>query len=235
MRNRHRPTSSPLPTHTGTRDRLRALYQAARHPEDVVISYLSPPGPDCPGPGDLLGLLEELNRIKPVRGGAGLADDPPGKRPESPPGATDLPVFGPGCEGPESHRVDGGDRPTDLWGFRRKTPEMSDPGDRPLYRSKRAERHSSSTHLLHVLRTLGSGPAEWQAGRVQTLELGGIYFHSGAVPAESSAGGQSSTASPGTREAGPAAPLWSGDKKGYRTPIHQAFLRDQSDSGKAPI
>ena len=48
----------------GDADRLRALYQAAMAPEDVVILAIAT-RPDCLGP-DILGLLEELNRIKPV-------------------------------------------------------------------------------------------------------------------------------------------------------------------------
>lgn len=48
----------------GDADRLRALYQAAMAPEDVVILSIAT-RPDCLGP-DILGLLEELNRIKPV-------------------------------------------------------------------------------------------------------------------------------------------------------------------------
>ena len=48
----------------GDADRLRALYQAAMVPEDVVILSIAT-RPDCLGP-DILGLLEELNRIKPV-------------------------------------------------------------------------------------------------------------------------------------------------------------------------
>ena len=48
----------------GDADRLRALYQAAMVPEDVVILSIAT-RPDCLGP-DILGLLEDLNRIKPV-------------------------------------------------------------------------------------------------------------------------------------------------------------------------
>ena len=48
----------------GNVDRLRRLFQAAIEPEDVVILSIAT-RPDCLGP-DILGLLEELNRIKPV-------------------------------------------------------------------------------------------------------------------------------------------------------------------------
>lgn len=48
----------------GDADRLRALYQAAMAPEDVVILSIAT-RPDCLGP-DILGLLEELNRVKSV-------------------------------------------------------------------------------------------------------------------------------------------------------------------------
>ena len=48
----------------GDADRLRALYQAAMAPEDVVILSIAT-RPDCLGP-DILGLLEDLNRVKPV-------------------------------------------------------------------------------------------------------------------------------------------------------------------------
>ena len=48
----------------GDADRLRALYQAAMAPEDVVILSIAT-RPDCLG-DDVLQLLDELNHIKPV-------------------------------------------------------------------------------------------------------------------------------------------------------------------------
>lgn len=82
-------------------------------PEDVVILSIAT-RPDCLGP-DILGLLEELNRIKPVWVELGLQTIHPESARYLRRGY-DLAGVRPGCEGPESHRCDG-DRPIRSWGF----------------------------------------------------------------------------------------------------------------------
>ena len=68
----------------GDADRLRALYQAAMTPEDVVILSIAT-RPACLGPA-ISGPIGGSESRQAGVGGVGLADDPPGKRPVSPPG-----------------------------------------------------------------------------------------------------------------------------------------------------
>ena len=161
-------------------------------PEDVVILSIAT-RPDCLGP-DILGLLEELNRIKPVWVELGLQTIHPESARYLRRGY-DLPVFDRAVKDLKAigvtvvvHQI---------LGLPGETPEMMAETARYIGQSG-AE--GVKLHLLHVLRNTDLA-AEWQAGRAG---IGGIYFHSGAVPAESSAGGSHSPPHRGRREAGPA-------------------------------
>ena len=146
----------------GDADRLRALYQAAMAPEDVVILSIAT-RPDCLGP-DILGLLENLNRVKPVWVELGLQTIHPESARYLRRGY-DLPVFDRAVKDLKAigvtviiHQI---------LGLPGETPEMMAETARYIGQSG-AE--GVKLHLLHVLRNTDLA-AEWQAGRVQTLEL----------------------------------------------------------------
>ena len=85
-------------------------------------------------------------------------------------------------------------------------------------------------HLLHVLRNTDLA-AEWQAGRVQTLELEEyisiLELCLRNLPPEAVI--HRLTGDGAKRDL--LAPLWSGDKKRVLNAIHQAFLRDNLIQG----
>ena len=85
-------------------------------------------------------------------------------------------------------------------------------------------------HLLHVLRNTDLA-AEWQAGRVRTLELEEyisiLELCLRNLPPETVI--HRLTGDGAKRDL--LAPLWSGDKKRVLNAIHQAFLRDNLIQG----
>ena len=87
-------------------------------------------------------------------------------------------------------------------------------------------------HLLHVLRNTDLA-AEWQAGRVRTLELEEyislLELCLQNLPPEMVV--HRLTGDGAKRDL--LAPLWSGDKKRVLNAIHQAFLRDDLIQGSA--
>lgn len=182
----------------GDADRLRALYQAAMAPEDVVILSIAT-RPDCLGP-DILGLLEDLNRVKPVWVELGLQTIHPESARYLRRGY-DLPVFDRAVKDLKAigvtvivHQI--------LGPSRRNT--GNDGGDRPLYRSKRGGGRKTPSAPRPPEHGSGGGVA----GRPGAdAGIGGIYFHSGAVSAESSTGGSHPPPHRGRREAGPAGSL----------------------------
>lgn len=176
----------------GDADRLRALYQAAMAPEDVVILSIAT-RPDCLGP-DILGLLEELNRIKPVWVELGLQTIHPESARYLRRGY-DLPVFDRAVKVLKAigvtvivHQI---------LGLPGETPEMMAETARYIGQSG-AKTPSAPRPPEH-----GSGGGV--AGRPGTdAGIGGIYFHSGAVSAESSTGNSHPPPHRGRREARPA-------------------------------
>ena len=206
----------------GDADRLRALYQAAMAPEDVVILSIAT-RPDCLGP-DILGLLEELNRIKPVWVELGLQTIHPESARYLRRGY-DLPVFDRAVKDLKAigvtvivHQI---------LGLPGETPEMMAETARYIGQSG-AE--GVKLHLLHVLRNTDLA-AEWQAGRVQTLELEEyisiLELCLRNLPPEAVI--HRLTGDGAKRDL--LAPLWSGDKKRVLNAIHQAFLRDNLIQG----
>ena len=208
----------------GDADRLRALYQAAMAPEDVVILSIAT-RPDCLGP-DILGLLEDLNRVKPVWVELGLQTIHPESARYLRRGY-DLPVFDRAVKDLKAigvtvivHQI---------LGLPGETPEMMAETARYIGQSG-AE--GVKLHLLHVLRNTDLA-AEWQAGRVQTLELEEyisiLELCLRNLPPEAVI--HRLTGDGAKRDL--LAPLWSGDKKRVLNAIHQAFLRDNLIQGSA--
>ena len=191
-------------------------------PEDVVILSIAT-RPDCLGP-DILGLLEELNRIKPVWVELGLQTIHPESARYLRRGY-DLPVFDRAVKDLKAigvtvivHQI---------LGLPGETPEMMAETARYIGQSG-AE--GVKLHLLHVLRNTDLA-AEWQAGRVQTLELEEyisiLELCLRILPPEAVI--HRLTGDGAKRDL--LAPLWSGDKKRVLNAIHQAFLRDNLIQG----
>ena len=178
----------------GDADRLRASYQAAMAPEDVVILSIAT-RPDCLGP-DILGLLEDLNRVKPVWLELGLQTIHPESARYLRRGY-DLPVFDRAVKDLKAigvtviiHQI---------LGLPGETPEMMAETARYIGQS------GADGVKLHLLRPPEHGSGSRVAGRPGAdAGIGGIYFHSGAVSAESSTGGSHPPPHRGRREAGPA-------------------------------
>ena len=109
----------------GPVDRLRALYTAAMAPPEVAVLSIAT-RPDCLGP-EVLSLLAELNRSKPVWVELGLQTIHPGLRPGGSGSAGRRRHCGgpsdPGPAGGDAGRY-GGNR-TIYWRFRRKWYQIS--------------------------------------------------------------------------------------------------------------
>ena len=204
--------------------RLRVSYQAAMAPEDVVILSIAT-RPDCLGP-DILGLLEDLNRVKPVWLELGLQTIHPESTRYLRRGY-DLPVFDRAVKDLKAigvtviiHQI---------LGLPGETPEMMAETARYIGQSGA---DGVKLHLLHVLRNTDLA-AEWQAGRVQTLELEEyisiLELCLRNLPPETVI--HRLTGDGAKRDL--LAPLWSGDKKRVLNAIHQAFLKDDLIQGSA--
>lgn len=208
----------------GDADRLRALYQAAMEPEDVAILSIAT-RPDCLGP-DILCLLEELNRVKPVWVELGLQTIHSESARYLRRGY-DLPVFDRAVKDLKAigvtvivHQI---------LGLPGETPEMMAETARYIGQSGA---DGVKLHLLHVLRNTDLA-TEWQAGRVRTLELEEyvsiLELCLRNLPPETVI--HRLTGDGAKRDL--LAPLWSGDKKRVLNAIHQAFLRDNLIQGSA--
>ena len=191
-------------------------------PEDVVILSIAT-RPDCLGP-DILGLLEDLNRVKPVWVELGLQTIHPESARYLRRGY-DLPVFDRAVKVLKAigvtvvvHQI---------LGLPGETPEMMAETARYIGQSGA---DGVKLHLLHVLRKTDLA-AEWQAGRVQTLELEEyisiLELCLRNLPPETVI--HRLTGDGAKRDL--LAPLWSGDKKRVLNAIHQAFLRDNLIQG----
>ena len=208
----------------GSVDRLRSLFQAAMEPEDVVILSIAT-RPDCLGP-EVLALLAELNRVKPVWVELGLQTIHPKSAAYIRRGY-DLPVFDAAVKSLKAlgitvivHQI---------LGLPGETPEMMAATSRYIGTSGA---DGIKLHLLHVLRNTDLA-AEWQAGRVRTLELDEyisiLELCLRNLPPELVI--HRLTGDGAKRDL--LAPLWSGDKKRVLNAIHQAFRRDDLIQGSA--
>ncbi len=208
----------------GNVDRLQRLFQAAIEPEDVVILSIAT-RPDCLGP-EVLELLAELNRKKPVWVELGLQTIYPESAAYIRRGY-DLPVFDAAVKNLKAMGV------TvivhQILGLPGETPGMMAAASRYIGAS-RAD--GIKLHLLHVLRNTDLA-AEWQAGRVRTLELEEyislLELCLQNLPPEMVV--HRLTGDGAKRDL--LAPLWSGDKKRVLNAIHQAFRRDDLTQGSA--
>ena len=203
---------------------LRRLFQTAIEPEDVAILSIAT-RPDCLGP-EILELLSELNRVKPVWVELGLQTIHPASAAYIRRGY-DLPVFDAAVKQLKAigvrvivHQI---------LGLPGETPEMMAQTSRYI---GQAGADGVKLHLLHVLRNTDLA-AEWQAGRVQTLELpeyiAALELCLRNLPPEVVI--HRLTGDGAKRDL--LSPLWSGDKKRVLNAIRRAFERDDLVQGSA--
>ena len=208
----------------GPVERLRELYLAAIRPEDVVALSIAT-RPDCLGP-EVLELLEELNRKKPVWVELGLQTIYPESAAYIRRGY-DLPVYEEAVRNLKAlgitviaHQI------------------LGLPGETVDIMAETAQYIGQSGadgvkfHLLHGLR----GPdlaADWEAGCFETMSLE-AYIEVleecvRRIPREMVI--HRLTGDGAKRDL--LAPLWSGDKKRVLNAIRSAFLRDDVEQGSA--
>lgn len=208
----------------GPPPRLRALYTAAiALPEVMALSIAT--RPDCLEP-DILELLADLNRIKPVWVELGLQTIHPASAAYIRRGY-DLPVY-------EAAVAD-----LRALGITVVTHQILGlPGETRAEMAQTAHYIGQSGangvkfHLLHVLRGTDLA-ADWQAGRFRTMELedyiAALEDCVRSIPRDMVV--HRLTGDGAKRDL--LAPLWSGDKKRVLNAIHGAFLRDDVEQGSA--
>ena len=205
-------------------DRLRALYTAAMAPEDVVALSVAT-RPDYLPP-EVLELLAELNRVKPVWVELGLQTIHPGSAAYIRRGY-DLPVY------------DQAVRELKAAGITVVVHEILGlPGETEAMMAATARYIGASGadgikfHLLHVLRGTDLA-ADWAAGRFACMELEAYISALESclrnIPREMVV--HRLTGDGAKRDL--LAPLWSGDKKRVLNAIHRAFARDDLEQGSA--
>ncbi|MGM9522300.1 MAG: TIGR01212 family radical SAM protein [Oscillospiraceae bacterium] len=206
----------------GAPERLRQLYTEAMEPDDIVALSIAT-RPDCL-PTDILELLSELNRRKPVWVELGLQtihhDSAAYIR-----RGYELPVYDRAVEELRRrgitvivHQILG------LPGEGR--PEMAETA-RYIGRSGA---NGIKFHLLHILRGTDLEP-EWRAGRIRVMDLedyiAALEECVCAIPRDMVI--HRLTGDGAKRDL--LAPLWSGDKKRVLNAIHQSFIRDNVEQG----
>ena len=205
-------------------ERLRELYLAAMEPEDVVVISIAT-RPDCLGP-EVLKLLEELNRRKPVWVELGLQTI----RPETAAyirRGYDLPVYEEAVRNLKAlgitviaHQI------------------LGLPGETTNIMVKTAQYIGQSGangvkfHLLHVLEGTDLA-ADWRAGRFQTMSLEAYILALEECVRRIPRGMVIHRLTGDGAKRDLLAPLWSGDKKRVLNAIHQAFARDDVEQGSA--
>ena len=205
-------------------ERLRGLYTAAMAPEDIVALSIAT-RPDCLPP-EVLELLGELNRIKPVWVELGLQTIHPQSAAYIRRGY-DLPVFDQAVRELKAagitvvvHQI---------LGLPGETEEMMAATARYIGASGA---DGIKFHLLHVLRGTDLA-ADWAAGRVACLDLEAYIAALEAclrnIPREMVV--HRLTGDGAKRDL--LSPLWSGDKKRVLNAIRNAFLRDDLEQGGA--
>ena len=207
-------------------ERLRELYTEAMAPADVVILSIAT-RPDCL-PEDVLCLLAELNRIKPVWVELGLQTIHPASAAYIRRGY-DLPVYEDAVR-----RLKGAGAVViahQILGLPGESPQMMAETARYIGQSGA---DGVKFHLLHVLRGTDL-EADWQAGKFQVMDLeayiAALEDCVRHIPREMVI--HRLTGDGAKRDL--LAPLWSGDKKRVLNTIHQAFLRDDVEQGSALI
>lgn len=205
-------------------ERLRTLYTAAMEPEDVVALSIAT-RPDCLPP-EILTLLEELSRQKPVWVELGLQTIHPESAAYIRRGY-DLPVFDRAVR--QLKEVGVTVVVHQILGLPGETEDMMAATARYIGVSGA---DGVKFHLLHVLR--GTDLArDWAAGRFACLEqeayIAALESCLRNIPREMVV--HRLTGDGAKRDL--LAPLWSADKKRVLNAIHQAFQRDDLDQGSA--
>ena len=208
----------------GSVERLRRLYSAAVEPEDIVALSIAT-RPDCLGP-EILAMLAELNRVKPVWVELGLQTIHPAAAAYIRRGY-DLPVY------EEAVRNLKGIGITvithQILGLPGETTDMMAETAQYIGRSGA---DGIKFHLLHVLRGTDLA-ADWEAGTFETLTLedyiSALETCVRQIPRDMVI--HRLTGDGAKRDL--LAPLWSGDKKRVLNAIHKAFLENGVEQGSA--
>ena len=205
-------------------ERLRALYTAAMAPADVAVLSVAT-RPDCLPP-EVLDLLEELNRTKPVWVELGLQTIHPASAGWLRRGY-DLPVYDQAVRQLKARSITVVVH--QILGLPGETRDMMAETARYIGASGA---DGVKFHLLHVLRGTDLA-AEWQAGQVPVMDLD-TYIAAledclRNIPREMVV--HRLTGDGAKRDL--LSPLWSGDKKRVLNAIHAAFLRDDLEQGSA--
>ena len=205
-------------------ERLRALYTAAMAPADVAVLSVAT-RPDCLPP-EVLDLLEELNRAKPVWVELGLQTIHPASAGWLRRGY-DLPVYDQAVRQLKARSITVVVH--QILGLPGETRDMMAETARYIGASGA---DGVKFHLLHVLRGTDLA-AEWQAGRVPVMDLD-TYIAAledclRNIPREMVV--HRLTGDGAKRDL--LSPLWSGDKKRVLNAIHAAFLRNDLEQGSA--
>lgn len=205
-------------------ERLRTLYTAAMEPEDVVALSIAT-RPDCLPP-EILALLEELSRQKPVWVELGLQTIHPESAAYIRRGY-DLPVFDQAVR--QLKEVGVTVVVHQILGLPGETEDMMAATAHYIGASGA---NGVKFHLLHVLR--GTDLArDWAAGRFACLEqeayIAALESCLRNIPREMVV--HRLTGDGAKRDL--LAPLWSADKKRVLNAIHRAFQRDDLEQGSA--
>lgn len=206
----------------GPVERLRELYMEAIDPEDVVALSIAT-RPDCLGP-EVLAMLSELNRVKPVWVELGLQTIHPETARYIRRGY-ELPVYEEAVA--KLHALGITVVTHQILGLPGETADMMTETAQYIGQSGA---DGVKFHLLHVLQ--GTDLAtDWQAGRFQVLSLEDyiavLEMCIRRIPREMVV--HRLTGDGAKRDL--LAPLWSGDKKRVLNAIHSAFLRDDVEQG----
>ena len=206
----------------GPVERLRELYMEAIDPEDVVALSIAT-RPDCLGP-EVLAMLSELNRVKPVWVELGLQTIHPETARYIRRGY-ELPVYEEAVA--KLHALGITVVTHQILGLPGETADMMTETAQYIGQSGA---DGVKFHLLHVLQ--GTDLAtDWQAGRFQVLSLEDyiavLEMCIRRIPREMVV--HRLTGDGAKRDL--LAPLWSGDKKWVLNAIHSAFLRDNVEQG----
>ena len=206
----------------GPIDRLRSLYFAAIEPEEIVALSIAT-RPDCLGE-EVLELLEELNRRKPVWVELGLQTIHP-KTAAYIRRGYDLAVYEDAVAQLKTrgitvvvHQI------------------LGLPGETADIMAETAQYIGQSGadgvkfHLLHVLRGTDLA-ADWEAGSFQTMELDEYIAVLEECVRQIPRDMVIHRLTGDGAKKDLLAPLWSGDKKRVFNAIHQAFLRDDVEQG----
>ena len=206
----------------GPIDRLRALYFAAIEPEEIVALSIAT-RPDCLGE-EVLELLEELNRRKPVWVELGLQTIHP-KTAAYIRRGYDLAVYEDAVAQLKTRGITVVVH--QILGLPGETADIMAETAQYIGRSGA---DGVKFHLLHVLRGTDLA-ADWEAGSFQTMELDEYIAVLEECVRQIPRDMVIHRLTGDGAKKDLLAPLWSGDKKRVLNAIHQAFLRDDVEQG----